>query len=616
MLLCSLVLLGTSCQKEDGLQADQNMPDHPRILLAANEEAKIHELLNRDPTFEKLHRAILKESNRILGKNPPERIMIGRRLLSTSREYLRRIFYLSYAYRMTADARFLTHAEAHLLKASSFSDWNPSHFLDVAEMTMGVAIGYDWLYASLRSETRDKVQQAILSKGLEPSYDSNNNRFLRATHNWNQVCNAGMVFGALALESEYHLTRTSIIERAMQSLPLAMNEYAPDGAYPEGYGYWGYGTTTNVMMLSALEKAGYSISTLTDSPGFLKTPEYLLHMLAPSMTSFNWGDNRERGRLHPAMFWFAAQRQDPSLLWSEQAFLATDDYGQFTGDRLLPALLLWSKDLPSIEPSAPVELTWVGQGKAPVALMRTSWSDPSAIYVGFKAGSPSVNHGHMDIGSFVLESDGIRWVSDLGVQNYESLESKGISVFGKGQDAERWTIFRMNNFSHSTLIVNESHQLVAGQAKIDRFSESPSFTYAVSDLTEVYEGQLKDAVRGIGIVDQSHVVLRDEIKTLNQETTVRWNLVTSATPEIADKKIILRKDGKQLSLHFFGPDQMVLKSWSTAPTNDYDALNPGTIMVGFEVELPANSSEAFEVLLVPGEGIDAPSPLHLPLLEW
>jgi hypothetical protein len=42
-----------------------------------------------------------------------------------------------------------------------------------------------------------------------------------------------------------------------------------------------------------------------------------------------------------------------------------------------------------------------------------------------------------------------------------------------------------------------------------------------------------------------------------------------------------------------------MKTWSTAPANDYDAENPGTIMVGFECELPANSSETFEVLLIP-----------------
>ena len=31
-----------------------------------------------------------------------------------------------------------------MLTAARFEDWNPSHFLDVAEMTFALAIGYDW----------------------------------------------------------------------------------------------------------------------------------------------------------------------------------------------------------------------------------------------------------------------------------------------------------------------------------------------------------------------------------------------------------------------------------------------------------------------------------------
>ncbi len=42
-----------------------------------------------------------------------------------------------------------------------------------------------------------------------------------------------------------------------------------------------------------------------------------------------------------------------------------------------------------------------------------------------------------------------------------------------------------------------------------------------------------------------------------------------------------------------------MKTWSTEPTTDYDAPNPGTILVGFEVELPAGKQEVLHVKLVP-----------------
>jgi len=50
-----------------------------------------------------------------------------------------------------------------MLAISQFSDWNPSHFLDVAEMTMAMAIGYDWLYNNMSRESRTIIKDAIIN---------------------------------------------------------------------------------------------------------------------------------------------------------------------------------------------------------------------------------------------------------------------------------------------------------------------------------------------------------------------------------------------------------------------------------------------------------------------
>lgn len=278
--------------------------------------------------------------------------------------------------------------------------------------------------------------------------------------------------------------------------------------------------------------------------------------------------------------------------------------------------MIWGKDIQLNQIQAPASKVWMGQGKNPVCLMRTSWSDPDAIYLGFKAGSPSVNHGHMDVGSFIMEADGIRWVSDFGSQNYESLESKGMSIFGRTQDAERWTIFRLNNFAHSTLTINDELQKVEGYAKIDRHSENDDFMSAVSDISSLYKDHLIKAVRGVAIKEGKYVIVRDEIETPGKSTRVRWNLVTGAEVELGKKGAILTKDGKTLFLNVQGPENIRMKTWSTSPTNNYDAENPGTIMVGFECSLPANTRETFEVLLIPEKSKKTADFSGIPLDEW
>ena len=234
---------------------DQNfkIPPHPRILLFKGEENGLKKTINADPVWTKMQQAIINESDNLISVAPVERIQIGRRLLDKSREALRRLFFLSYAYRTTGEQKYFDRAEQELLKISGFSDWNPSHFLDVAEMTMAVAIGYDWLYDKLSPASRATIKEAILKKGLEPSLDSKYNSWLKAEHNWNQVCNAGMTYGAMAIYEDNPELARQIINRGIETIVLAMKDYGPDGAYHEGYGYWGSGTGFNVMFNSAID---------------------------------------------------------------------------------------------------------------------------------------------------------------------------------------------------------------------------------------------------------------------------------------------------------------------------------------------------------------------------
>ncbi|MFT7162174.1 MAG: hypothetical protein ACI9GZ_003362 [Bacteroidia bacterium] len=615
VILIALAAFGFSCNKNDLLDIDLSEAGHPRILLAKGEEQQIKDLIDSDETWKKMHRAILEKSTSFLGKPVLERKMIGRRLLSTSREALKRIFYLSYSYRMTEDERYLKRAEQEIVAVSRFSDWNPSHFLDVAEMTMAVAIGYDWLFENLSANTRLEAKSAILTKGINESKEGTQ-WWLTSENNWNQVCNAGMVYGALAIQEDHPELAVEIIDRALESLPIAMEAYQPSGVYPEGYGYWGYGTGFNILLLSAVEKAFGNDRGLSSTQGFVDTGHFLKHMITPTGGNFTWADCGTGTNLKPAMFWFAEKTNDPSILWSEKKFLEQSSFDGFKGIRDLPALMIWGKNISINSIPEPEEKFWTGQGPNPVSMMRSSWTDSKAVYLGFKAGSPSVNHGHMDVGSFIMEADGVRWATDLGSQNYESLESLGMNIFGKGQDAQRWTIFRMNTYSHNVLIVDGEQQRVNGYAKIDRYSDDENFMFSISDISTIYDGQLKSATRGVALKNLTHTIIRDEFETLDKATTVRWNMVTYSNVELGDHEATLIDKGKVLKMKVQGPDNLEMKTWSTAPTNNYDAENPGTIMVGFECELPANSTQIFEVILVPESMAADTNFTNLTLNEW
>ena len=586
--------------QDDFIGSNANMHGHPRLLLFKGEEGSIKKTIGSDETWSKMHDAILAESDKILSLAPIERIQIGRRLLDKSREALRRLFFLSYAYRTSGEQKYFLRGEKEMLTIAAFSDWNPSHFLDVAEMTMAMGIGYDWLYDQLSVTSRATIKNAILKKGLEPSLDSKYNSWLKAEHNWNQVCNAGMSYGAMAIYEEEPVLAKQIINRAIGSIALPMKDYGPDGIYPEGYGYWGYGTSFNVMFISAIEKLFGKDFGLTSTPGFLQTASFLENMTGPSGKPFNYSDAGTNGGLQPAMFWFADKVKDPSLLWVEKSNLLNNKPETHITDRLLPAIMLWKGNIDVKAINPPNASMFLGKGKNPIALMRSSWTDPNAIYVAMKGGSVSINHAHMDIGSFIMEAEGVRWAMDFGMQNYESLESKGLNIFGRTQDAQRWTVFRYINQVHNTLTVNNQHQNVTGYAPITSSSNNPSFMNAVIDLSEIYKGAIAKSNRGIAIVDKSYVDVQDEIETLDKETTIRWTMLTPANVKIlGNNHAELTKDGKKLLLQVNGPANLVMKTWSTDPPKDYDAPNPGTTLVGFELTLPAHSKTILNVSLIP-----------------
>jgi len=617
-LLVVLALFRFSANGQNSyISAATKLPGHPRLLLLKGEEASIQKNISADKTWSKMHQAIVDESDNIINLAPVERIQVGRRLLDKSREALRRLFFLSYAYRLTKQPKYLQRAEKELLAISAFSDWNPSHFLDVAEMTMAVSIGYDWLHQDLSPSSRSAIKEAILKKGLEPSLDAKYNSWLKATHNWNQVCNAGMTYGALAIYEDQPELARNIINRAIETIVLPMQDYSPSGAYPEGYGYWGYGTSFNVMFISAIEKAFGKDFGLTGQPGFLQTAGYLQNMTGPSGNSFNYSDAGTGGELQPAMFWFANKSKDSSVLWVERNRLMQEETSKHVKDRLLPAIMIWGNGIKIEQISEPKSKVWVGAGKNPVALMRTSWTDPAAIYVGFKAGSVSVNHAHMDIGSFVMEADGVRWAMDFGMQNYESLESKGIRLFGREQDAQRWSVFRYTNKVHNTLTVNDQLQRVVGDAPLTGYASAPAFMSATTNMSEIYKGALASVNRGIAISNQQYVIVRDELETLPQESTVRWTMLTPAQVKITGKnRAELTKDGKKLILQVQEPAQVIMKTWSTDPPNDYDVSNPGTTLVGFEVKTPAQTKGTLTVLLIPEKAEKKATLKVQPLQQW
>ena len=170
---------------------------HPRLFATDADFARLREDAKADPLVKPAADRVVADAEVYLSAKPVERAMSGYRLLGPARKALTRLATLSMAYRLTGDTRYVRRAEREIEAVAAFSDWNPGHFLDVAEMSVGVAVAYDWLYDVLKPEVRALAARALRDKALGAT--APHPPWTRLRNNWVQVGSAGIVAAAAAL---------------------------------------------------------------------------------------------------------------------------------------------------------------------------------------------------------------------------------------------------------------------------------------------------------------------------------------------------------------------------------------------------------------------------------
>jgi hypothetical protein len=184
------------------------------------------------------------------------------------------------------------------------------------------------------------------------------------------------------------------------------------------------------------------------------------------------------------------------------------------------------------------------QGVSVVAI-RSAWDDPQALFVACKGGDNRVNHGHFDLGTFVLDALGQRWALDLGPDDYNLP-----GYFG----SQRWSYFRNNTHSHNTVVIDGRNQNLAARGEIIRFAQNKEWTGAVVDLSKAWP-QAKRVQRGVAMIDRRQVLVQDEIVAEQPVSTV-WQLLTDAQVEINGKIVVLSKGNQRLTVTLVSPPEV------------------------------------------------------------
>ena len=563
--------------------------EHPRLLFTAEDQKRVVILAETEPLL-----ARLIEQNRVNAIAMLSEAPMKSSSTTQSRKSIERVVALAMAYRLSGDHKFSDAAIREMLVIANFEKFS-SHFLVTAETTTALAIGYDWLYDQIPPDDRRTIREAITQMGLQPGMKSYEKKafWVRRSSNWNKVCNGGMILGALAIaEDEKELAR-NILVAALKSIPNGVKQVAPDGASPEGPQYWQYGMSYTALTFMGLNSALGTDFGFSKSPGLDKSGLFRIHTVSPTGLYFNYADSGTR--YGPASVMFALSRTyDRSLFawWHrEQLNRQVPMKGKITPqrlDRLFPLEVAWY-DPRGIKPTLeqlPREARF--HGVQDIVAMRSRWDDPDAVFVGFKGGQNGTGHGHLDIGSFVLDAEGVRWAVDLGKDAY--------NLRGYFNKDLRWTYYRMNNRSHNTLVIGDQLHNTTAVAKVVDFGATLNRAHATVNMTDAYKGQATSATRTIELLNRRTVRVVDKITDPSGE--VRWGMVTEADITLDGNKATLSQQGKQLTVEIASPPEAKFEVLSTKPPSSGERQNQGTRMLAARLN-PAKGEMKIEVLLVP-----------------
>lgn len=585
------------------LETYKNSPQygiHPRIQATDVDFKRIYDSYDTDSNIKYWSSSVIQTADRLIGKPALEyELTDGVRLLSVSREMLKRMYALGFAYQFTGNIEYVDQAWVDLKAVcTEFYDWHPIHDIDLGEMAAAVAIGYDWMYHGLSSERRALIEKGIYRKALSEatwgfqSFNSPTGGYSLLADNHNVVTNGGITMLSLAFMDIYPEECAHLVSNAVRAVEHMLPSFAPDGAWFEGPHYWEYTMQYTSKMLSSMDTALGTDFNLSFGEGLPTSGEFMMY-LQSSTGIYNYGDGLQTSVYPAEILWLAKKYNNPGI---GKKLLEITTYFDDSEGRVLAMLF----NEPSNSEATQLSIDKFYEGEN-VLVMRKNWKNDGSAFVGIHAGETNVAHSQLDGGSFIYDYGNIRWAKDLGMNGY--------NVQGywdaDGDDAQRWTYFRSRAESHNTIVVNPgslSDHITDSFAKLTVVGANENNAIATVDMTELLR-DVNSAKRGFFFTDnRSSLVIRDEI-SLKKSSTLYWFMITDADVTLTENGAILTQGGKTLNLEFITNVYAEIsadtaKPLPTSPSPDGNEKEKSTRIA---IKLIANSNVDLTVKLTPGD---------------
>jgi len=566
---------------------EHNKNQRPRVLMNADDFAKIKATYQTDPYMKKWYEAAVKSADKMIGRAPYKYKLTGTSMADVS-ESVSEIGNICLVYLLTKEEKYLTTIWDFLVNICNMKDFSPAGYLDYGELPFVLAVGYDWLYDYWTEEQREFLRNTIYEKAIHFTYRMYHDEFpegddmyttwWKGTSNFNGVINGGLIATAIAIMDTHPEISAGLIEISKKALEYFVDGYYPDGAWHEGAGYWTYSLMHFTHGIKSMENAFGTNFGLYDAPGISKTGLYVSH-LTGSTGTFSIGDGGGGFVNNSTLPYLATYYNDAELMGVRKNEYDIRGLGGNYHD-----MIYYNPEL--MNTGSQVGLDSFMDGLEVITL-REAWYDTGATAVGMVGPKNGRVHGHMDTGSFQIDMAGERFFQETGAENYHA---KG-GYFG----ANRYRFYQSRPEGHNLYIINpvdstEYYGHVRGAKGEGELKVSkPRGAIGVMDLTPVYSTWATKATRGMMLGDDRRsITIRDEIDLIQPNSEVYWFAHTyadkieftdakTAVVSLKGKKVLVTMDTNGTDVEFKAMDPVTL-----APSNEEIVTNTNLTKKGMK----------------------------------
>lgn len=597
---------------QERLSVSEVVNIHPRLFFSQDDIHRIRKLNEQGDTL--IHIGYLQnqiEASKIL-KEPLLSYYLDEAKLRVPsiHKFAVQLPHLVMMYQLTGDTSFARRIVNQFKKLNDFPDWGANrHFLDAGIGGFDFALAYDALYAFLTAEEKKMMRSAVLKYVLIPGKEQLQKKiwWSTANHNWNGICNGGIIMAALSMYEEDPKEMSEIIALAINALPKYIQSFDPDGQSDEGLMYWGYGLMYTTIAMESMQRVLGTSFGLDQFTGFKKTGWFPAFVSGP-VSSLNIGDDPIKNGKSRSFFWFAKNNNDTALA-KMQYDLCKESNEMNWMDMLYYNPKMVTSNLKN---NIPLENHIHG---IELMSLRSGW-DNNASFISLHGGYNNANHGHLDAGSFDLQANGEIWAyGNLGRDEYTypgyfskiTLPSY-VDTNLTQSDAGRWHFYRLRAEGKNCLVFNptvrpdQNEMGIATLLNKNIGINESSFTI---DLTNCYTRDVSSYTRKI-LLNKSTTAMTVKDEFVSKDTSiVWWGMHTKADITIRPESnsALLQQNGKKMLVTIKSPSNAVFQVLDASYLPD--ELFPFTrnsLNVGFKklaIHLPKVLFEKIEVIFQP-----------------